>query len=190
LVQINKNFHPDHNFWDINPQMIIMAPFNDLYNLDKGGTESSNYAWMCFFMCEPDEEQNIFFRIPPEERIIMLKETYFPEFKEIKEYTECVLAYKELCMTSTERSLLKQKEFIRERDAFLESKEYTLDASMVEQGKVFTMPGTAKQLEAMHKVTPSIYKMLRELEDMYIKEKASGEVYGGRRETLAEKKMI
>lgn len=191
MVKINKNFTPTQNFWELNPQLIIMQPFDRLYATDDGGEVSSKYAWMCFFMKDPDEDDNVFYSLPEEQRVKMLRETYFPDLDlGFKEYVDCLEAYPDICLSMVEKSIMKQKELIRRRDRFLDNMEYTLDSHQVVAGKVQVIPGTFKQLEAAHKTTPQVYKMLKELEELFIQEKSSGEVYGGRRETFSEKGLI
>ena len=53
------------NFWEVNPQFKIYYPFHLLYDKDKSKDKdfSSRQMWTVFFMCDPDEHDNIIYTI-------------------------------------------------------------------------------------------------------------------------------
>ena len=69
-VQFNGgNFNPDENFWELNQQLRFYSPYSKLYNRDKSKNKktSSLEMWCITFMCHPDQDVNIFYRMNPDE---------------------------------------------------------------------------------------------------------------------------
>lgn len=192
LAEVNtRRFNPDVNSWEVNPHLKVTHPFNKLYALDDGGDTSSKYLWMVILACEPDEGDNPYFSLPEEQRNAMLKETWFKEFDfENPLYLECKDAYTEYCLTVAQQNLLEIKSRLKKRTKFMNDHDYSLDKTGVDQGKIYTIPGTAKQLDAMDKNTLAIHKQLREAEDLWQDSKDNGTVFGGRGETPSEKGLL
>jgi len=191
FCKIDSEFHPDKNCWTSNPHLIVTTPFNELYNTDGGGLDSSKYMWMVIFNCEPADGDNKFFSMGKAHREAMLTETWFKDFDFTNEhYIKCLKAYPENCLTSAGRDLLHHKLRLEKRRLFLDSQDYSLDTVGVENGRAFTIPGTTKQLTAEEKNTLILLKNLKELEEIYGKEKDDTEVWGGREETASEKGLI
>ena len=63
--------YENKNFWEVNPQLVYIPPFSELYNKDKSKNKekSSKNMWCIFFMSDPDEDKNKFYRIPEKERL-------------------------------------------------------------------------------------------------------------------------
>jgi hypothetical protein len=190
-------YYEDANFWKLNPQLPFIKPFDKLYNIDdslnKG--ESSKTMWCIVFMSDPDEETNKFFRIPLLERYEMLKETFHSLFDLEEEYTKaCYEAYPEMCMTSPQRALKNEKEMLTKRANFIKEQEYTLDKyELVPMGQRMvrvTLPGTAKQLDTMHKATKSIMDNFKIIESEFFAEKSKAQLKGDRQESKSEKGEI
>lgn len=190
-------YYEDANFWKLNPQLQFIKPFDKLYNIDdslnKG--ESSKTMWCIVFMSDPDEETNKFFRIPITERYEMLKETFHSLFNLEEEYTKaCYEAYPELCLTSAQRALKDEKEMLIKRASFIKEQEYTLDKyELVPMGQRMvrvTLPGTAKQLDTMHKATKSIMDNFKIIESEFFAEKSKSQLKGNRQESKSEKGEI
>lgn len=184
------------NFWELNPALAIISPFNVLYNQDKSKdrVDSSKTMWCIFFNNEPDETINIYFRIPSEEREAMLKEVFHKDlnFEELRSYEE---AFRKICLTSIQKDLLLEKEALHERAIFLRDTKYSLDeyetVTVGNRVQRITLPGTAKQLDAMKKATESIMKNFERIEEKYFESKRNdNRVFGGRVQSASEKKLI
>lgn len=177
---VNESIQYDvKNFWEVNPQLVYIAPFNSLYATDKSKEKekSSKDMWCIFFMTDPDEEKNKFYRIPEKERLEMLKEIYHPAFKEEDELiAECILKYPSICMTAVERALKDEKDALAKRAKFLASAEYDY--------------GTMKDLDNAFSKTSKIYENFEAIEERFLKQKSHSRVKGGRRESASEKGLI
>jgi hypothetical protein len=79
FVTVNPSFSPDQNFWDLNPQLIYFPPFSKAYDLDQGGKESSKIMWCVYFLADPDEENNRYYRMGPDRAKAALKEQFYPD---------------------------------------------------------------------------------------------------------------
>lgn len=190
-------YYEDANFWKLNPQLPFIKPFDKLYNIDDSlnKQESSKTMWCIVFMSDPDEETNKFFRIPHLERYEMLKETFHSLFNLEEEYTKaCYEAYPEMCLTSAQRALKDEKEMLIKRATFIKEQEYTLDKyELVPMGQRMvrvTLPGTAKQLDTMHKATKSIMDNFKIIESEFFAEKSKAQLKGNRQESKGEKGEI
>lgn len=190
-------YYEDANFWKLNPQLQFIKPFNELYNTDDSINKdlSSKTMWCIVFMCDPDEDINKFFRIPEKERYEMLQETFFPLFDLEDEVTKkCIEAYPIMCLTSVQKALKDEKEVLIKRAKFLKEQEYTLDTyEMVQVGsrmQRITLPGTAKQLDTMHKSTKTIMDNFKLVENDFFAEKSKSQLKGNRTESKAEKGEI
>jgi hypothetical protein len=179
LVTINKNFSIEDSFWHLNPQLVIMKPFSKLYNADKSKDkmESSKQMWCVFFCSSADEENNLFYRIPIEERKEMLKETYVPKINwNDSLFKECCDSYPLLCMNSTERALQEMKEFLMKRKKALLAMDYNLESM--------------KHIDAAIGANLKIYQDFEKIEALFMQEKKKTIVRGGRNLSLAEKGIL
>lgn len=180
LIIINKDFDPTANFWDLNPQLILIPPFSQLYSTDGGGDYSSKLAWSVYFVSDPDENENKFFRLGNREEIQdVLAETYFkeqvPDF-ELEEYLNCVKAYPEVCLTSVQRAFMKKKRALLARGEFLDNTPYTST--------------TMKDLDYAHSKTVKIFEDYEKIENKFFAEKSKSRIKGGRSESKSEKREI
>jgi hypothetical protein len=175
MININKNFSPEQNFWDLNAQLAIIKPFSILYNNDKSKDkkQSSDQAWCIFFISESDETKNLFFRIPEKERIEMLEEVYGLKLANNKFVKDCIDAYPELVMTSVERSLKDMKDLLTKRAKVLLKMDYNL-----ETGK-FIDDAIAKNLK--------IYQDFEKIQVMFNQEQKKTIVRGGRQLSAMER---
>lgn len=190
-------FYENANFWKLNPQLKFYKPFANLYkeddSLDK--ENSSKTMWCIVFMTDPDEETNKFFRIPEKERYEMLQETFHPLFDKEEELTkQCLEAYPMECLTSVQRALKDEKEMLIKRATFIKEQEYTLDkyelVNVGQRAMRVTLPGTAKQLDTMHKATKSIMDNFKLIENEFFAEKSKSQLKGNRQESKSEKGEI
>lgn len=191
-VRIDKSFTPEADFWTMNPWFRLIPQYKNLYDTDGGDTESSMYGWCSIFYSDPDEEINPFYAMSPEHRSGMLKETYFPDFDDLNPFfLECCEVYPTL-LTLAEQELVDKKEAIMRKRQFIKSTPITLDQTVLDDmtGKMITKKGTATQLTQLEKSLSADMKDLAVLEELFAKQKAQGEVFGGRQETLGEKGLI
>lgn len=179
LIKINKNFTPTTNFWDENPQLIVMKPFSELYNRDKskGKDNSSREMWCMFFICDPDEDENKFYRIPLEERKQMLKETYYENINYGDELFQfCVEQYPHVCLSALERTLKEQKEHLIKRSKALTTLDYTLE--------------TMKEIDNAYARNLKINEDFHKVETLFNNSKKEQTARGGRKLTMAERGLL
>lgn len=182
LVKIKKDFSPDSNFWEQNPQLAYMAPFSKLYQKDKGKEKdrSSKQMWVIFFMCDPDEDKNKFYRIGYDTRLAMLKETYFAGFNEADELIqECMAAYPERCLTAVEKSLKQEIDSMSALVNYIT----TIDYESISLDDI-------KKLVAIRAQTPKVMDNYEKLQAKFMKEKVETRLRGGRKESKSEKKLL
>lgn len=184
------------NFWELNPQLSLIKPFSILYESDKlkNKIDSSKLMWAFYFNNYPDEEENIYYRIPKDQREPMLEEV-FTLPKPLIEYTTEQEEFRKICLTSTQKDLLLEKEALHERAIFLRDTKYTLDSYEIvtigSRAQRVVLPGTAKQLDQMKKATDAIMKNFERIEEKYLAEKrGEARIFGGRKESATEKNLI
>jgi len=196
----NYPINPDVNYWIANPQVRYIEPFNEIYDVDDGGEKSSKYMYCITFFCDPDEEENKYFRMTEEVRKKNLK-NYFKEVDwNNKLFKKGLAAYPFECMDSIKRSLKEELESAKERAKVISETEYTLDDYMRDSsgdyiydksGKPIPIKGTAKQLDDLRKNTGKIYDDLDRTIEKYMSKKADEiRIRGGRKQTLSELDMI
>jgi hypothetical protein len=178
------------NFWELNPQMRIYKPFNRLYNADesKGKELSSKQMWTIFFMCHPDEDENIFYRMPDDDKRKMLSETFVPNLDwDDPTFLECLESYPFECMTIVERTLAEEKKNLIKRNKLITDTEWTLDRTEYAGSKPIVIKGTASQLNTLMKDSMAIYDRYRQIEEMFNAEKEKGRAIGGKKVSKSEK---
>ncbi len=179
FINIQKDFKPELNFWELNPHLIYVKPFANLYSNDKSKdkTDSSNDMWCILWMAEPDDEVNKYYRIPEDERVGICKE--FNSNFDINSQTiiDCINAYPEVCLTPIERSYKTAKDFLSKREKFLKEAEYSFE--------------TMTALENAVSKTPKVLEDFAKVEQQYLQTKNKAtKIFGGRQQTLREKKQI
>ncbi len=191
MIKINKDWTPDQNFWEINPQLILHNPFSKLYNSSKNTNKTSLDAWMIFFLSDPDPTKNTFYRIPYKQRLDTLQKNYHPKFDPDNAIIqECLEQYSQLILTAVERSLKEEIDSMVQRAKLLRTTDYTLDKTVIEHGKPLTIKGTATQLDSMRAKTPKLYENYEKLQQKFIKQQEETRIRGGRKETASEKGLL
>lgn len=179
FININKSFNPNSNFWDINPHLIYVKPFSELYNNDESNDKlnSSKDMWCILWLAEPDEDTSKYYRLPYDDRIEVCKE-YNPMFNPNNELIrECLSAYEYVCLTSIERILKEEKEALIKRAEFLRQAEYDFD--------------TMKLLDEARAKSPQLWKNYEKAEKDFLQsKKVDARVYGKRELTLMERKEL
>lgn len=163
-----------------------MSPFNKLE--DEFPEDSSQHMWAIFFMCDPDEEINKFYRFSLAKRRENIN-NYYPNIQwKNPVFKECMEEYPYLCLNTIQRALKDELDSLRDRAKLIKNTPMTLDYTD-ENGKKII--GTAKQLDDMRIKTSKIYDQLEEAMNKFNKQKEDElRVRGGRRETSAEKGLI
>ena len=185
FTNITKSTDPKSDFWKLNPQLQYITPFNKLK--DKFKKDSSQYMWAIFFMSEPDEDINKFFRHDLEKRRENINNLYQIKWDDPL-FQECLEAYPFECMDSVQRALKDEKDSLRGRARLIANTEYTLDKTD-ENGKKII--GTATQLDRMRKDTAKIYESLEQALLKFSKQKEDEiRVHGGRKQSASEKGQL
>ena len=183
LVNVTSDFtEDDYNFWNDNMQLTVMKPFSELYNRDDSDNKniSSKEMAFIFFMCEPDPDKNKFYRIPEQERLAMLKETFYTDFNEDDAIIQdCIKEYPFINLTAVKRALKEEIDSMRKRAKFISNFEYE-DKSISE----------IKNFDMIRKATPQILEAYEKIEEKFLKEKTSSRIRGGRRKSKAEQKLL
>lgn len=186
-VKINKNFSIDQNFWELNRQMEIIPPYSRVHAIDGGGYESSKIMWVVFFLSDPDREENRFADMGYEKAKEALSETYAKEFNwDDPLFLECLESYPYDCLNSTARSIKELKDLTKRISTKLKNSEITFDRTVNGKKEVGTINQITRSLKDMTK----LYEDFEALEEKYLEEKSTSEVFGGREETATEKGLI
>jgi hypothetical protein len=176
FVNIATTFGADINFWELNPQLIFMPPFSRLYQMDGGGDHSSRLMWTVYFICDPDEKENKFFKFGRDRVQEMLEETYFnqgiaPDWED-PNYEDALEAYPDMCLSAVQRSFMMKKRALLKRGRFLEAEDYNRQSM--------------KDLDLAHSKTAKIMDEYDKLEERFFAEQAQARVKGGRKQSKAE----
>jgi hypothetical protein len=179
FINIKKDLKPDVNFWDLNPHLRFVNPFSFLYNQDssKNKDTSSKHMWCIFFLSEPDENINLYYRLSYDE-LIKVCENFNPDFNiEDELILQCVQEYPEICLTVIERLLKTTKDLFKKRNSFLKEAEYNFE--------------TMTAIDNAIAKTPKMEEDFDKIVQKYIEDKNKEvQLYGGRKLTAREKKTI
>lgn len=167
MSKMTLTMDKDVNYWETNPHMIYLAPFSKLYETDNGGIMSSRTMWTVVFICNPDEEENKFFRFGRKGVEEIVLDIFHPDLDvEDDLYNECLKAYPDTAMDSVQRDLMNKKMHLRQRAEFLVQTPYDIE--------------NAAKLDMMHSKTAKIMEEYDQILDKYLQSKSKGKVKGGR----------
>ena len=160
-MNLNKDYRPGVNFWEVNPQMTKMGPFADIWRLDKsrGKEKSSDQAWGILLYAETSETSQ-FFGLPEDEKKEIIEKNFGVDFKS-RRTEKCIEFYEEHGMTKTERLLIDYGKILEKRTEFLMNVEYNsaeierIDRSLAQTGKIWE--GNEKILEKFKEEQGSIH---------------------------------
>lgn len=196
IVKINKSFSlgKEGNFWTLNPAMTLYSPYNKLYLADtsRDKTVSSKKMWCIVFLTDPDEEVNPFYNREFDDVVKMLSENFVPDMVwDEPLFVECLNRWPDDCLTPTAKAVKDEITSMGGRAKMMRETEYVLDRSEeVEDSrgntKIVTFKGTATQLDAMRKATPSLIDNYEKLRASFLSEK-SIKARGERKLTKVEK---
>lgn len=200
LTKLDRSFKPDINYWELNPQVAYIEPFDRIYAVDDGGEASSKTMWAIFFMCDPDEEENLLYRLKINDRKKAV-EKYFPNIDWDNELLkEGLKEYPYQCLNTVQRALKSELDTLKDREELIRETERTMDDYMRhpdgsyildKQNKPIWIKGNAAQLDKMHGQTSKLYENIEKVIEKFMFQKAEdARIYGGRKPTIAEKGLL
>jgi hypothetical protein len=188
FTNITNKTDPKTDFWELNPQIQYFSPFNKLKDEFK---DSSQHMWAIFFMSDPDEDINRFYRYDLQKRRDNIN-NFYPDIKwEDPLFQECLEAYPFECMNAIHRALKDELDSLKLRAKLISDTPPTLDYTDIDNGRAINIKGTAIQLDKMRKDTSKIYDALEEARNKFVKQKDEEvRVRGGRKESYSERKKV
>lgn len=164
--------YKEGNFWDSNPLLRYIKPFDEMYAIDEGGDFSSKSMWCVYFIADPNEDENLFYRIPNKKE--MLQQTFHPQVDwEDEVFVKCLEAYPHECLTSIQKALKDKKDWLLKRENFIVGHEYTLE--------------NYADLDKMASASKKIWDDFKQIEEDFQVEKGKLIVKGGRNLSKAER---
>lgn len=196
FVNIKPPFDITVDFWEENFQVSLIEPFRSLYLRDttKNKTTSSKEMW-CIWLSEDPNYDNKVYRLKPDQKKTAIL-SYYPEFNFKDELiAQCLLEYKEHCLTPTAKAFRKEEESMIKRADFIDNAEYTfpsiatddLGRNIYVSGKPLMLPGTAKDIDAMRKLSLDLAKKYEQIRKIFEEEQNEVRIFGGGKENLMEK---
>lgn len=184
-------FDPSVNIWKLNPQLKSYKPYSLLY--DQDDTEDKSYSslqmWVVFFMCHPDEHENLFFRMSEKERKKMFLDTFFKGYDwDDPVFQQCLESYPQDCMTAVQRAYAAELDQLRKRAKLIEETNLTLDRTLVEDGKAINIKGTATQINALQKDALKVYENYDKIRQKFIEEKEEMTAHGAKLKQIEKDK--
>jgi hypothetical protein len=177
---VNTGFQIDADFWELNPQLRYFPGFAEIYETDDGGSESSKHAWCIVFYTEPDYTENKFYRMSEGERRKTLKELYYPDIDWDSVITQTAIeTYINNCLSPVKLALKEEIDSFVNRSEYIRNYDYsknTLDDN--------------KKMDALRRNTKAIMETYTQLEKQFLEEEKTSRVYGGRKESKSEKKIL
>lgn len=179
FINIKKDLKPDVNFWELNPHLRFVSPFASLYDRDttKNKDQSSKDMWCIFFLSEPDEDINLYYRLTYSE-ILNVCKNFNADFNiEDELILQCLQEYPETCLTVIQRLLKTTKDLFKKRNQFLKEADYNFE--------------TMTAIDNAIAKTPKMEEDFDKIVQKYAEEKNKEiQLYGGRKLTAREKKTI
>lgn len=177
FTNIKKSTDPSVNYWELNPHVIYITPFNQLYENDsKNKSQSSKDMWCITWLNDSDEEVNKYYRLSKKERLEVCK-SFNSKFDENDDLIkECIEKYPYLLLTADELAYKMQKDQLVELSIYLNSLPINED--------------TVELLVKLKAQMPKIFADFEKVEKQFMKQKGESRVRGGRNETIREKNLI
>lgn len=177
ITNIQKDFSPNLNFWELNPQLAYIDPFTQLYVRDKSKNKviSSKEAWCILWLSDPDEDVNKFYRLHTvsKETVIDACRNFYPDFDPEDEIiAKCLEQYPFLCLSADERAYKDQKDQLIKISKYLNT--YEVDLS------------TLKEVIELKAKMPKIYQDFEKIDKQFQKTKLDQRIHGNRRATARE----
>jgi hypothetical protein len=174
LIQI---VNLEEDFWNLNQEIKYMSPFKQFYDSDlsKNKQYSSRIMWAIYLYTDPDSR---FARMSEEDKREEIKYNYLDEQFNWEDETvkNLISAYQDKLLSKLQKSYLRLLRKLDDRDNFIAKTPYN--------------EKNAKTLDTMFANSSDIYKQLTEIESQLSEEKKSGQIKGGRKESLSERKIL
>jgi len=187
METLSKVWNTNENYWILNPMMVGMPIFSNLYKKDKSKdkTDSSSLMWAIACFVDPNKG-NTYRNVSIEDKKALINEAILHDSKfnwEHPEILEFIDTYTDLCLTIAEKQLIRFEKKLIQRGDFIDKTDYSLD-SYDESNR--TIKGTADQLDKMMVATGKIYDQLEDIKAKITKESAEGTLRGGATESASE----
>ena len=169
FVNRNSNMTMETDFWKENPQIRYITPFDDLYPMK----HSSKIAWWIYFMKDPDEAFNKFYRLPEKQRMETLNKNLINVDLSDPIIRKCYDAYDDMCLTSVQRALKQEINNMVKRSDFIDSLDYTHDkhVGFAANGQPQIIPGT-RYLTIIKELKKCSLKRRMKMKSMVVEKKA------------------
>lgn len=168
----------EEDFWNLNQEIKYMSPFNKLYNSDLTNNKeySSQIMWAVYLYTDPDSR---FARMSEDEKREEINLNYLLNDKfnwDEPIIKELINGYQDRLLTKLQKSYLRLLKKLEDRDNFISTTPYN--------------EKNAQTLDKMFANSSAIYEQLAEIENQLNEEKKSGQIKGGRKESLSERKIL
>lgn len=196
METLSTNWNPDLNYWDLHPTLKTIKVFRDYYEADKSKKKekSSKILWAIALHIDPNEK-NPWRNTNPLDRKNLINIDYLqdPTFDWNNiQILELSNKYKELCLSTAEKSLVEFEEKLADRAKFISETKYTLDyyEENSKSGKLTIIKGTADQLDRMMVNTAKIYDQLDIIKQQLAQETIDSIGKGGNVESAGESGLL
>lgn len=166
----------EENFWNLNSEIKYMSPFSVLYNSDptKDKEQSSKLMWVVYLYTDPDSR---FSRMSEDEKRDEIATNYLQDKNfDWNSISNIIDGYRDKLLTKLQKSYLRLLKKLEDRDNFISKTPYN--------------EKNAQTLDKMFANSSAIYEQLSEIENQLNEEKKSGQIKGGRKESLSERKIL
>lgn len=195
FVKIKPPFDIRKNFWEENFQVSLIEPFKDVYDNDKSkNKEASSRTLWCIWLSEDPSYDNKIYRLPIDQKKSAIL-AYNPDF-DFKDpiIAKCLLEYNGHCLSPAAKAFKTEEASLSKRAEFIDNAQYTFPEALKDKngaivyasGKPIMMPGTAREIDSMRKLTLDIHKKYEQVRKMFEEEQAEIRLYGGGRESAIE----
>ena len=170
----NKEYEKNQDiFWEVNPEIKYIEPFDNLYNKGKDKKNTSKIMWSIWLLCDLESPKS---RLRQDERREDIKKYFLKDDKfDFEKYQDYIDAYPKVIMTKITRELKSWGDKIEERNQFLETQKYN--------AKSFEM------LDKMMRESKHIWEAFNIIKKEYDTQNIETRARGGREESLFEKKL-
>lgn len=170
----------DENFWNLNPEIKYITPFSKLYNhpIKEYVDYSSKVMWAIYMFCDPGSRLS---RMSEEEKQKEILSNYLVDspienFFDDYFIKELIQGYEDKILTKLQRSYNNLMKKLEERDKFISKTPYN--------------EKNAATLDKMFANSSAIYEQMQAIANELETEKKAGNIKGGRKESLSERKLL
>jgi len=188
FANIPDNFDLKANYWELNPQHKYIAPYATLYK-KYGKSKSSKLMWVIVLLKHPDDKKNKFIALTEEEKIKSIEKYIYPnlDWDDIV-FQDCLKKFPEMCLTEIQ-SLVRQKlDYLKFKEMLIQKAQKEIETTeSLERALDLT-----EKLDKLVSRDKKLFEEFRTIEELFFTERDSEDntVYGGRQETLTEKRIF